>query len=151
MTASEYDRAARVLQEYGITLLPAATPRRRRRRQTVRPIGRELPRTYLPSRREINAGTAAIRRGWSRRKEAARRTRVPVDVWTPTTQGGEMLVLSRKVSQRIQIGEDVTITVVDIGRNRVRLGIEAPKAVPIVRDDAHGQTIPAPAVDPVSP
>ena len=47
----------------------------------------------------------------------------------------DMLVLSRKPSQRIQIGKDVTITVVRIDRNQVRLGIEAPAGVSILRDE----------------
>lgn len=44
-----------------------------------------------------------------------------------------MLVLSRKIGERIWIGEDVLVTVVHIDNNRVRLGIEAPRSVPIWR------------------
>ena len=43
-----------------------------------------------------------------------------------------MLVLSRKVSERITIGP-VTITIVKIKGNSVRVGVEAPKDVPILR------------------
>ncbi len=46
-----------------------------------------------------------------------------------------MLVLSRKPSQRILIGKDVTITVVRIDRNQVRIGIDAPAEVSILRDE----------------
>lgn len=46
-----------------------------------------------------------------------------------------MLVLSRKVSERILIGDEVAITVVRIGPNSVRIGIEAPKAMNIVREE----------------
>lgn len=46
-----------------------------------------------------------------------------------------MLVLSRRRSERIQIGEDVRITVVKIDRNTVRLGIEAPGHVAVVREE----------------
>jgi len=46
-----------------------------------------------------------------------------------------MLVLSRKSSESIYIGEDVTITVVEIKGNRVKLGIEAPPQVDIVREE----------------
>lgn len=44
-----------------------------------------------------------------------------------------MLVLSRKTGQRIHIGDQVTISVVRISGNRVRIGIEAPIEVPIRR------------------
>ena len=46
-----------------------------------------------------------------------------------------MLVLSRKTSERILIGDDVAITIVRIGPNSVRIGIEAPKAMNIVREE----------------
>ena len=44
-----------------------------------------------------------------------------------------MLVLSRKTSERILIGDDIAITIVRIGPNSVRIGIEAPKSMNIVR------------------
>ncbi len=46
-----------------------------------------------------------------------------------------MLVLSRKIGERIWIGQDVVITVTEIENNRVRLGIEAPRSVPIWRSE----------------
>jgi carbon storage regulator len=46
-----------------------------------------------------------------------------------------MLVLTRKIGERITIGEDVVLTVVHIDNNRVRLGIEAPRSVPIWRSE----------------
>lgn len=46
-----------------------------------------------------------------------------------------MLVLSRKTGERILIGDDVAITVVRIGPNSVRIGIEAPKSMNIVREE----------------
>jgi carbon storage regulator len=44
-----------------------------------------------------------------------------------------MLVLSRKRSERILIGNSIRITVVRVDGNQVRLGIEAPEATPILR------------------
>ncbi len=44
-----------------------------------------------------------------------------------------MLVLTRKVGERVIIGADIAITVVEMGGGRVKLGIEAPKSVPIIR------------------
>ena len=46
-----------------------------------------------------------------------------------------MLVLTRKNSERIMVGDDIVITVVLIGPNSVRLGIKAPKNVNIVREE----------------
>jgi carbon storage regulator len=46
-----------------------------------------------------------------------------------------MLVLTRKVGQKVTIGEHVHVTVVAVAGNRVRLGIEAPKEVPVDREE----------------
>ena len=46
-----------------------------------------------------------------------------------------MLVLTRKLTERIQIGEGVVVTVLEIGRRRVRLGIDAPQDVHVVRTE----------------
>lgn len=52
-----------------------------------------------------------------------------------------MLVLSRKPGERIHIGNDVTITIVRISPNNVRLGIEAPRGKNIVREELLGAPI----------
>lgn len=44
-----------------------------------------------------------------------------------------MLVLTRKLDESIVIGNDVTLTVVEIRGDKVRLGIVAPKEVPVHR------------------
>jgi carbon storage regulator len=46
-----------------------------------------------------------------------------------------MLVLSRKRDERILIADNIVITVVDIRGDKVRLGIEAPKEVPVHREE----------------
>jgi len=46
-----------------------------------------------------------------------------------------MLVLSRKPGERVLIGENVTVTVVRVGPNSVRLGIDAPREMNIVREE----------------
>lgn len=46
-----------------------------------------------------------------------------------------MLVLSRKLGERIIIGENIVLTVVKIDRNQVRLGIEAPPEVGVYREE----------------
>jgi carbon storage regulator len=66
-----------------------------------------------------------------------------------------MLVLSRKKNESIVINNDVTVTVVEIRGDKVRLGIVAPKEVPVHRqevyDAIHGkdQVEPEPAPAPV--
>lgn len=47
-----------------------------------------------------------------------------------------MLVLSRKVNEKIHIGNGVVVTLLEIKGGKVRIGIEAPKDVPIVRPDS---------------
>lgn len=50
-----------------------------------------------------------------------------------------MLVLSRKVGERILIGDEIAVTVVRIAGGGVRLGIEAPKELPVVREELKDQ------------
>ena len=47
-----------------------------------------------------------------------------------------MLILSRKRRQQFTIGDNIVITVVEIKGDKVRIGIDAPTDIPIVRDDA---------------
>jgi carbon storage regulator len=46
-----------------------------------------------------------------------------------------MLVLSRKLGEKILIGDSIVLTVVKIDRNQIRLGIEAPSEVAIYREE----------------
>lgn len=52
-------------------------------------------------------------------------------------RGFQMLVLSRKVGERIVVGDNVTITVVDVRGDKIRLGIEAPKEIPVHRQEVY--------------
>jgi carbon storage regulator CsrA len=47
----------------------------------------------------------------------------------------KMLVLSRRIDRSVKIGRDITVTVLNIRRKQVRLGIEAPKNVRVLRDE----------------
>lgn len=67
-----------------------------------------------------------------------------------------MLVLSRKLNEKFHIGDDITVTVVRIGGNVVRLGIEAPPDVRVRRQehveaDAKANAERAAGTDPVAP
>lgn len=46
-----------------------------------------------------------------------------------------MLVLTRKVGEKLHIGDDITVTITQIKGNRVKVGIEAPGNVRIVRGE----------------
>lgn len=46
-----------------------------------------------------------------------------------------MLVLSRKKNEIIRINDDISIVVVDIRGDKVRLGVEAPKDIPVHRNE----------------
>ena len=48
-----------------------------------------------------------------------------------------MLVLSRHRDESIIIGDNIVITIVDIRGDKVRLGIEAPKEVPVHRQEVY--------------
>lgn len=48
-----------------------------------------------------------------------------------------MLVLSRKKNQSIRIGEDIVLTIVDIQGDQIRLGIEAPRGISILRQELY--------------
>ena len=68
-----------------------------------------------------------------------------------------MLILRRKAGESIVIGEDIHVTVLDINEGSVRLAIDAPKAVPILRsellqaadtnrDSASAEQVPSPGL-----
>lgn len=48
-----------------------------------------------------------------------------------------MLVLTRKSGQSIIIGDDIEVTVLAVTRDKVRIGIEAPRAVPVLRREVY--------------
>ncbi len=52
-----------------------------------------------------------------------------------------MLVLSRKIGEKIMIGSSVSVTVLSFDRGVIRLGIEAPKSVPVHRQEIYEKII----------
>ncbi len=59
-----------------------------------------------------------------------------------------MLVLSRKESQRIQVGDSIVLTIVRVNGDRVRVGIEAPAEVHVRRGELQPQVPPTTATAP---
>ena len=66
-----------------------------------------------------------------------------------------MLVLSRKKNESIIINDNITVTVIEIRGDKVRLGIVAPKEVPVHRQEVfeaiHGKQPPVPAPEQTPP
>ena len=50
-----------------------------------------------------------------------------------------MLILPRKIGEQVQIGDAITVTVLDVDGEKVRLGIEVPRDVPVYRPDVRQQ------------
>ncbi len=53
-----------------------------------------------------------------------------------------MLVLSRKQAERIRLGDSIVVTVVRVSGDKVRLGIEAPPDVLVLRDELDPNNLP---------
>ena len=63
-----------------------------------------------------------------------------------------MLVLSRRHNEKIQIGDNITITIVRVHGGQVRLGIQAPKTLRIMREElCHAPRPKANGLDPEPP
>ena len=48
-----------------------------------------------------------------------------------------MLILSRKINESLVINNNIVITVVEVGRGKVRIGIEAPTEIPVHRQEVY--------------
>ena len=46
-----------------------------------------------------------------------------------------MLMMTRRAGQKIVVGDGITIEVVEVSGNTVRLGVEAPRSVPVYREE----------------
>ena len=57
-----------------------------------------------------------------------------------------MLVLSRRERERIKLGDSIVVTVVRVSGDKVRLGIEAPRDITILREELDAHEEPADAV-----
>ena len=46
-----------------------------------------------------------------------------------------MLILSRKIDEQIKIGDNITLTIIEVRGDQVKIGIEAPKSVKVFREE----------------
>jgi len=47
-----------------------------------------------------------------------------------------MLVLKRNINETIKVGDNITIMVTDVGNGWAKIGIDAPKQIPVIRPEA---------------
>ena len=57
-----------------------------------------------------------------------------------------MLILTRRVGESLRIGDDITVTVVQTGPGKVRIGVAAPAGCLILREELIGRDVAPPAV-----
>jgi carbon storage regulator len=48
-----------------------------------------------------------------------------------------MLILSRKINEKVMIGDDISISIIEIRGDQVRIGVEAPKTVKVFRQEVY--------------
>ncbi len=48
-----------------------------------------------------------------------------------------MLILSRKINEKIKIGEEITLTILEVRGDQVKIGVEAPKDVKVFRQEVY--------------
>lgn len=89
-------------------------------------------RKYLPTQR--GPATSAASAFTSQIIRTARQEMPPGAV---ARKEPTMLVLSRHRDESIMIGDDIVVTIVDIRGDKVRLGIEAPSAIPVHRQEVY--------------
>ena len=52
-----------------------------------------------------------------------------------------MLILTRRVGEAMKLGEEITVTVLGVRGNQVRIGIDAPKSVAIQREEIYSTAV----------
>jgi len=52
-----------------------------------------------------------------------------------------MLILTRRVGEAMKLGEEITVTVLGVRGNQVRIGIDAPESVPIQREEIYSTAV----------
>lgn len=58
-----------------------------------------------------------------------------------------MLILTRRIGEHIHVGDDLTVMIADVDRGAVRIGITAPKEVPVHREEIYRRILAAGGVE----
>jgi carbon storage regulator len=93
-------------------------------------------RRRLAASREVRSSGNVILDGERSFFVQARRSR-PAHPATKQQGGSAMLVLTRKSNQSIMIGDDIEVSVLSIMGEKVRIGIQAPREVPVFRTEVY--------------
>jgi carbon storage regulator len=62
-----------------------------------------------------------------------------------------MLVLTRRINEKLVIGDDVTVTLVGVRGNQVRIGIDAPREIQVHREEVHQRILKESEADKTQP
>jgi len=52
-----------------------------------------------------------------------------------------MLVLTRQIGKRIMIGDDIVVTILSVSGQQVKVGVDAPKDIPVHREEIYDKTL----------